>query len=140
MFISGTVLWYVMALILVGAELLTATFYLLVVALGCVAAGTTSYFGLALGWKLGSCALVIILGSIWVHRLRSKKDSQASERLMALDAGQRVEVSSVGTDGLAVVQYRGSPWVARSDEGELHAGLYTIDRIDGTQLVLKKVQ
>ena len=134
MFVSGPVLWYVMALILVGAELLTATFYLLVVALGCVAAGTTSYFGLALGWELGSCALVIILGSIWVHR------SQASERLMALDAGQRVEVSSVGTDGLAVVQYRGSPWVARSDEGELHAGLYTIDRIDGTQLVLKKVQ
>ena len=54
------------------------------------------------------------------------------------DAGSALCLMDVvGSDGLAVVQYRGAPWVARPEGNEpLTPGRWTIARVDGTQLVL----
>ena len=56
---------------------------------------------------------------------------------MKLDRDQIVTVEAVGSDGLAVVQYRGAPWIARPGEGVLSPGIWLIDRVDGAQLILK---
>lgn len=137
MFISGTVLWIIMALILAGAEILTSTFYLLVLALGCLGAAAASYFSLGLNMELIVCAFVIVVGSFVVNRIRARRTAKKSERLLELDKGRQIEVDNVGSDGLAVVQYRGAPWIARSENGPLSPGHFEIVRVDGTQLVIR---
>lgn len=43
----------------------------------------------------------------------------------------------VGSDGLAVVTYRGATWIARpGSASNLTPGVWTIESVDGTQLVL----
>lgn len=37
----------------------------------------------------------------------------------------------------AVVQYRGAPWIACAEEGDLTPGTWIIARVDGTRLVLR---
>lgn len=137
MFISGTVLWIIMAFILAGAEILTSTFYLLVLALGCLGAAAASYFSFGLNMELIVCASVIVVGSFVVNRIRARRTARKSERLLELDRGRQIEVDNVGSDGLAVVQYRGAPWIARSENGPLAPGHFEIVRVDGTQLVIR---
>ena len=115
MIISGTVLWFILALIVAAVEMVTGTVYLLAVTLACAAAGAASWLA---------------------HLLRRRKNPQA-DRLMNLDEGERIRVESVGTGGTAVVQYRGAPWIACAEEGDLTPGTWIIARVDGTRLVLR---
>lgn len=55
-----------------------------------------------------------------------------------LDKGQIVNVTSVNEDGSAKVNYRGTTWTAYADNGSLECGVYKIDRVEGTRLILKK--
>lgn len=136
MSISATVIWFVLALLVAGAEMLTGTIYLLVVAVGCAGGGLASYAGLPVSWQLAVCAVLTVAGAFLVRRFKSQPDDQA-EVLMKLDRDQIVTVEAVGSDGLAVVQYRGAPWIARPGEGVLSPGIWQIDRVDGAQLILK---
>ena len=127
--ISGTVLWFILALIVAAVEMVTGTVYLLAVTLACAAAGAAS-------WQFAVCALVTVIGCALAHLLRRRKNPQA-DRLMNLDEGERIRVESVGTGGTAVVQYRGAPWIACAEEGDLTPGTWIIARVDGTRLVLR---
>ncbi len=137
MTLSATVLWFIAALLLAGGEMLLGTVFLLAVAGGAAAAGCASWAGLSMAWQLALCGLVIVAGSaaILLLRRRAAVDDEAA-KLQALDAGRLVRVEAVGSDGLAVVQYRGAPWISRPSETPLTPGLWTIERVDGTQLVL----
>ena len=137
MTLSATVLWFIAALLLAGSEMLLGTVFLLALAAGAAAAGCASWMGLSMSWQLALCGLVIVAGSaaILLLRRRAEVDDEAA-KLQALDAGRLVRVEAVGSDGLAVVQYRGAPWISRPSETPLTPGLWTIERVDGTQLVL----
>ena len=132
MIISGTVLWFILALIVAAVEMVTGTVYLLAVTLACAA----SWLGLSASWQFAVCALVTVIGRALAHLLRRRKNPQA-DRLMNLDEGERIRVESVGTGGTAVVQYRGAPWIACAEEGDLTPGTWIIARVDGTRLVLR---
>ena len=127
MFISGTVLWFILALIVAAVEMVTGTVYLLAVTLACAAAGAASWLGLSASWQFAVCALVTVIGCALAHLLRRRKNPQ----------GERIRVESVGTGGTAVVQYRGAPWIACAEEGDLTPGTWIIARVDGTRLVLR---
>jgi len=114
----------------------TGTVYLLAVTLACAAAGAASWLGLSASWQFAVCALVTVIGCALAHLLRRRKNPQA-DRLMNLDEGERIRVESVGTGGTAVVQYRGAPWIACAEEGDLTPGTWIIARVDGTRLVLR---
>ena len=62
MFISGTVLWFILALIVAAVEMVTGTVYLLAVTLACAAAGAASWLGLSASWQFAVCALVTVIG------------------------------------------------------------------------------
>lgn len=96
MFISGTVLWFILALIVAAVEMVTGTVYLLAVTLACAAAGAASWLGLSASWQFAVCALVTVIGCALAHLLRRRKNPQA-DRLMNLDEGERIRVESVGT-------------------------------------------
>ena len=63
---DNATLWWITAALLVGAELLTGTFFLLMISLGAVMAALLSYLGLPLSGQIASAAIVSSLAvAIW---------------------------------------------------------------------------
>lgn len=127
-------LWFVAALVVLGAELLIGTVYLLALALGLVAGGAAAWFGFGdtVAWM--AVAIVTLAGCLGVRSMRRKKGE--AETLQEIDVGRVVDVQIVDADGSAMVSYRGARWRARAEEGTLTVGRWTIRRVDGTELVL----
>ena len=93
-------LWWIAAAILVGVEMMTGTFNLLIVALACVAGGIAAVAGLDVGWQWGVAAVVEVVGTLAVNRW--KRSHMSKPRLSNnLDVGQRVSVLEWRDDGTA---------------------------------------
>lgn len=141
MTLSATTLWLILAALLGIIELIATTFYLLVLAAAALVAAGAAWFGMELEWQISLFAVIAIVGSVWVRRIRSiptKSDAQA-EALQNLDQGQIVYVNAWDEAGCATVQYRGADWQARALDGELRTqGAYVIVRVEGSILYLKK--
>lgn len=141
MTLSATTLWLILAALLGIIELIATTFYLLVLAAAALVAAGAAWFGMELEWQISLFAVIAIVGSVWVRRIRSiptKSDAQA-EALQNLDQGQIVYVNAWDDAGCATVQYRGADWQARALDGEpLTQGAYVIVRVEGSILYLKK--
>ncbi len=137
---SSATVWWVLAGLLVAAELLTGTFYLLMVALGLAGAAVAAHLGFALTPQLLTAAL---LGggatAVW-HWHRAKQPRSAPAHLnrdVNLDIGERVKVTAWEADGTARVSYRGSTWSARLAPGsDSAASDYIVSAVEGNHLVL----
>lgn len=132
-------LWWIAAAILVGVEMMTGTFYLLIVALACVAGGVAAFAGLDIGWQWGVAAVVEVVGTLAVNRW--KRSHMSKPRLSNnLDVGQRVSVLEWREDGTARVAYRGTHWDAVLDSASTprREQMVIVD-MRGAQLVLGPV-
>lgn len=142
MTLSATTVWLIIAVVLGIVELMAATFYLLVLAAAALVGAGAAWFGLTLEWQIALFAMIAIIGSVWVRRIRSiptKSDAQA-HALQNLDEGQMVEVEQWSEAGIASVNYRGARWQARVIEGEEKTpGTYVIVRVEGSVLFVKKL-
>lgn len=107
-------LWWIAAAILVGVEMMTGTFYLLIVALACVAGGLVAMVGLDTGWQWGVAAVIEVAGTLAVNRWKTRfmKHPKLSNNL---DVGARVSVLEWRDDDSARVAYRGTQWDAVLD-------------------------
>jgi membrane protein implicated in regulation of membrane protease activity len=138
--------WWVITGLLVVAELLTGTFYLLMLALGAVAGALAAHIGLAHTPQLVITALVGGASALLWHivRLRHAAQSASGDPLAAMDVGQIVQATEWDADGFARVNHRGSVWTSHLKHplpsGQLPApGSYRICAMQGNQLVLEKV-
>jgi membrane protein implicated in regulation of membrane protease activity len=104
-------LWWIAAAILVGIEMMTGTFYLLMVALACVVGGVVAFAGGDVGWQWGLAALVEVVGTYFLHQWKIK-NATAPTLSSNLDVGQRVKVVEWRDNGAARVFYRGAQWDA----------------------------
>lgn len=113
---SGHLFWWVGVGVLVVAELLTGTFYLLMIALGFLAGALLQLAGFALHVQVGAAAAVAIIAMIVLRRSglgrKQKRDTSANPDVN-LDIGSTVTVD-VWHDGRARVQYRGADWTSNS--------------------------
>lgn len=135
--LSLTVIWFCAALLLLGAEMLLGTLYLLALALGALGAALTSFLGAGLALQCLVAALLTLTGAVLAHVYRSRRGADHLA-VNALDAGHTVTVKTVRDDGTASVSYRGAMWAAKALDGHsLTPGIYTISRIDGSTLLLK---
>ena len=101
--------------LLVAAELLTGTFYLLMLAIGGVAGALAAHAGLGLSGQLVSGGVtggVAVLISYLVRRRRPGDPSPRADRSVNLDVGETVQIDDWGADGTAQIRYRGAPWIA----------------------------
>ena len=135
---TTTSLWFIAALVVLGAELMLGTVYLLAAVLGLAAGGVASWAGFDFTVQCLAVGLVTIAGCLVARGLRKKNAKGEAEALQSIDEGREVEVSSVAADGSAQVLYRGARWRARAKAGTLCVGRWTIDRVDGTELVLER--
>lgn len=133
-------LWWLAAGGLVIAELLTGTFYLLMLALGASAGALAAHAGLALPVQIVAAA-AIGGGAVALWHLRRDRrprltPAQANPDLN-LDIGQTVHVARWHADGTARVQHRGAAWNAcYAGPGTPASGQFRIQAIDGSRLML----
>ncbi|MGE5451482.1 MAG: NfeD family protein [Acidobacteriota bacterium] len=130
--------WWSGAGLLVILELMTGTFYLLMLALGAVAAAMSAH----LHWPVTAqvaAAAVVGGGTVAAWHLYRTRWMHHSEETLSLDIGAQVQVDAWADDGTARVQYRGAAWTA-SYVGAPPAqpGRHVIKGIKGTRLMLDR--
>jgi membrane protein implicated in regulation of membrane protease activity len=140
---TESTVWWVLAGATVALELVTGTFYLLMISTGLVAAAVSVYFGAGIAIQL-VVAAVVSGGSVvaWrSYRLRVPAVLPASENPdVNLDVGETVHVDAWDADGHSSVKYRGANWGASLAPGSpAEAGHYEIVEVVGSRLVVKKV-
>ena len=101
-------LWWILGTMLVGAELVTGTFYLLAVGVAFVFGGIAASLGAAMPMQLLTAGVLAVTGTVIAHRWRRRHGDPPP--LPGLDIGQSVRVESWHADGTARVTYRGTQW------------------------------
>ena len=139
-----TTLWWLLAGALVGLEMVTGTFYLLMLSLGLVAGALAAHAGWSMIAQLSSAALI---GSVavtifyFIKRPAAGAPSVRRLRSLNLDIGEVVQVNAWLPDGSAQVHYRGAQWtvIPGHPDQDLSAGPHRIIELQGNRLVVEKV-
>jgi membrane protein implicated in regulation of membrane protease activity len=109
--------WLLAGLALVIAELITGTFYLLVLGVAAFGAGAIAWLGMGFPAQAIAATVVAGIGVYLVHAYRARNRAQ---QMPPIDAGQPASFESWVDQaaGLARVRYRGASWDARLEPGE----------------------
>jgi len=109
--------WALLGLGLVIVEMLSGTFYLLMLGVACFGGALVAYFGVGFPVQSMVSAVVAAAGCWGVHLYRAKNDKG---QMPAIDAGQPASFESWIDEAarLARVRYRGTQWDARVDGTE----------------------
>ncbi|CAB3653261.1 NfeD family protein [Paraburkholderia rhynchosiae] len=135
----GGLFWWVGAGVLVVLELLSGTFYLLMIALGCVAAAIAHIAGAAADVQFAVAAIVALAAVLLLRRSgfgrRTRKEASRNPDVN-LDIGQTVSVPA-WHERRARVNYRGAEWDVELAPGEPEdAQVYEITELRGSCLVV----
>jgi membrane protein implicated in regulation of membrane protease activity len=122
--VDGALAWFVAGIVLIVVELMSGTFYLLVLGLGAFTAAAVAYGGGGFLGQVVVAGLVAISGVLWI---RARKRTPSTPAMAALDIGQPVTLDSWVNrdDRLARVKYRDALWDAvvegdfRGESGEV---------------------
>jgi len=126
--------WMLTAIGLVIVELLTGTFYLLVLGIAATAGAALAYAGMPLAAQAGFATAVAVLGVVFVTRYRSGVTKAGA--INAIDVGHRVTLDSWvnESEGLARVHYRGTLWDAKVIGDRGSGKTFYIRGVDGSTL------
>jgi len=104
-------LWAILGLTLVIVELLSGTFYLLMLGLAAFGAALAAWLGQPFGVQAVVAAAIAGIGCYGVHLYRARN---ATQQMASVDAGQPARFESWVDEGarLARVRYRGASWDA----------------------------
>lgn len=110
-------IWLLLGLALVVVELITGTFYLLVLGAAALGGAAAAWAGAAFPAQVITTSVVAGVGLYFVHAYRARN---AAQQMAPIDAGQPANFESWVDQpaGLARVRYRGASWEARLEGGE----------------------
>jgi len=133
--------WLIAGVALIVAELVTGTFYLLVLGIAALVGSGIGYAGGTHLWQALTAAVVAVAGVVWVHQYRKRTGSSP---MRGLDVGQHATFESWvnKSAGHARVKYRDALWdaqVAGDASGEPGEILY-ITAVDGSTLKVSKTR
>jgi membrane protein implicated in regulation of membrane protease activity len=132
-------LWLVAGGVLIVLELLTGTFYLLMMAAGLAFGALAAWLGATAPVQTIVAAIVGIVGIGFLRRSRFGRPSKvapARDQNVNMDIGQRVAVDS-WRDGHARVMYRGALWDVELGPGaQPQAGDFRIVEVQGSRLIV----
>jgi membrane protein implicated in regulation of membrane protease activity len=141
---EDSTLWWLLAGAAVALELLSGSFFLLVVAMAMAAGAIAAHFDASLTQQLLSAAIAGGGGTaVWYkwRRLHPKRLPAHANPDVNLDIGQFVDVEQWEPNGLANVKYRGAQW-----QVALHTpiespppGRYRIVEVRGSQLIVQSI-
>ena len=134
---SAYVTWFVIGFALLVAELVTGTFYLLVLALAAGVAGLAALAGGTLPLQLVIAAAIGLGGSLWLRRARAGRTTAVADAIQNLDLGQSVHVEHWTAGRTTRAIYRGAQWDIELAAGEEPLpGDFVIREIHGSRLVV----
>jgi membrane protein implicated in regulation of membrane protease activity len=134
--------WWIVAGLLVAAELTTGTIYLLMLAAAAAIGALAAHLGLPGSAQVALAAAAGALGTAgwYLHRRRHRQEPTAprADRNLNLDIGETVSVDAWDAHGRAQVNYRGAAWSAQLAPGQApRAGLHRIKSLNGNTLELE---
>jgi membrane protein implicated in regulation of membrane protease activity len=134
--VDSTLVWALVGIGLVIAELLSGTFYLLILGIAAFAAAGTAWFGqpFALQVIVATVAAALGVWQVYSYRIRNR-----ARQMPPIDAGQPANLETWVDQpaGLARVRYRGASWEARFDAADTAAqpgALVYVQATDGNTL------
>lgn len=142
--------WSILVAAVVILELLSGTFYLLMIAIGLAGGALVAFAGFTVELQIIVAALVGLAATIVLHRRRASgvaAQGGAQNPNMHLDIGQAVQVDywttqgAIGDSPTARAMYRGAMWdveLAKQNDGIQLAepGRFVIKEIQGSRLIL----
>lgn len=138
---EASTIWWLAAGAVVVAELLTGTFYLLMVALGLVAAAIAAHLGLSAAMQITAAAAVggiAVVGWYYLKKKRPEDPSARADRSVNLDVGETVLINEWNSDGTTQVKYRGANWTAMHRTGVTPAtGMHKVVELVGNRLLVE---
>lgn len=138
---TESTIWWLLAGGAVAVELITGTFYLLMIAVGLAAAALAAHAGAPLTVQV-LVAAVVGGGTVVVWHWKRSKSARPAEaqanRDVQMDIGETVHVTAWNEDGTASVKYRGAQWtvVPADKHAALTTGYFTVKSLDGNRLVV----
>lgn len=139
---TESTIWWLLAGGAVAVELLTGTFYLLMVAIGLAAAAVAAHLGAAVSLQL-MVAAVVGSGTVaaWhLVRARHPKGQPASANSdVNQDIGATVQVEAWNLDGTATIKYRGTTWTVVAADGAPSTGAHRVKEVIGSRFVVEKL-
>lgn len=134
-------IWWLLAGAAVAVELLTGTFYLLMLGVGMAAGALAAHAGLSQPLQLVAAAIVGggAVGTWHVVRKRRFTPPSGASTNLNLDAGEAVQVDAWAADNTAAVRYRGTVWTAVPAGGTPQGtGLHRVREVSGNRLVVER--
>ena len=132
--------WFVIGFGLVLAELLTGTFYLLVIAVAFGAAGVAALLGAPVVLQLATAAAFSLGGTLWLRQSRFGRrlhDRATSDHVQNMDVGQTLRVDQWAPNRTARANYRGATWDVELVPGEEPVtGEFVIREIAANRLIV----
>ena len=134
--------WWMVAGVLVAAELASGSFYLVMLALGMAAGALAAHAGWPVPAQFALAALVG-MGAVLLWRARRRRAPAprppSTNPDVNMDIGSRVQVTHWREDGTARVRYRGTDWDVRwCGQGAPGAGEHVIRAVEGSRLLLDR--
>ncbi len=133
--------WLAAGFVLVIAELVTGTFFLLVLGIAAFAGSATAWFGLGFWLEALCAAAVAVAGVLWVRQNRKRMQQPD---MPSLDVGQTVTFDAwiSREQGAARVTYRNTQWDAEVvGEREFGQGqVLFIRAVEGNTLKVAKAK
>ena len=137
---DASTLWWLMAGVAVAAELLTGTFYLLMLAIGLAAGALAAHAGLGTTAQILVSAAVgasTVLGAYALRRGRPGDPPARADRSVNLDVGETIHIDAWQPDGTAAVKYRGANWTAIHRPGTTpRTGPHRVAELVGNRLLV----
>lgn len=141
---TESTLWWLATGVAITLELLSGTFYLLMLSLGLASAAFAAHFGASLTAQLTIAAIVgggAVAACYGVRKKTTATSNPGTNRNVNLDVGETLQVDNWNADGTTNVKYRGAQWSAVRAVGTLPStGAHRIVELRGSQLVLEKHQ
>lgn len=139
---AESTIWWLLTGAAVAVELVTGTFYLLMLAIGMAGAAFGAHLGASLTTQFVVAALV---GggavAVW-HLKKSRSPGELRAEInpnVNLDIGETITISGWNVDGTADVQYRGARWTAIHRAGvSPSTGVHRVAEMVGNRLLVDK--
>lgn len=127
--------WWILAAVLVGVELASGTFYLLVYGMAAAVAGVAAWLGAGMVEQLLTAAVIGAVGTLTLRRWKRNTD-RPEFSVQDMDIGKTVQVESWQGDR-GQVKYRGAVWDAEAEPAGVDSTRPLVIRaIKGNTLVL----
>lgn len=141
--LNAATLWWLITGVVVIVELLSGTFYLLMLAIGLAAGAIAAHAGLSSIAQVAVSAVIgagAVLVAYYTKRRRPGDPPARADRSVNLDVGETVYVDAWQSDGTAVVKYRGASWTAVHREGVTPVtGAHRVAELIGSRLLVDPI-